>query len=322
MSITLSTGIPAWFVDQFTSGLYHVCQQKDSKFGSAVRTEPVLNAEDKAFDMMGSLSLVEKTGRNPQTPTTDVTTGRRWITTTPYHNAWLYDKDDDLQMILDPTSDIQTAFVRAVNRKKDDIILAAFDATVQSGRRYGDSTITWASALGTTKYTNTSGGRTIPWDCAEGNCAAGDTGMTVEKIELIKEYFALNDADDETTPLWCAINPRQATQLFGQMEYTNSDYTEGRPLATGRIMKNWHGVNWIISNKIVSGTSNDVDADSDVYRCPAWLQDGIILGIADAISTKISDRPDLSHAQQVYVHMNMGAMRMDEDRVLFIECKK
>lgn len=319
MSITLSEGVPTWFVDQFSETLYHVCQQKESKFAKAVRVEAILSAEDKSFDMMGEFSLAEKAERNPDTPTIDPTTQRRWVSTTAYHNAVLFDKDDDLSMIVDPTSDFVTAFRRAVNRKKDDIILAAFDATVTSGRRAGSS-ITWASEDGDTSYTGAGTGRTIIHDCSSGNCSSADTGMTVEKTELVSEYFANNDVDEDI-PKWICISPRQATDLWGQEEYINTDYAADKPIATGHIRKNWMGFNWIVSPKVVVGSDNDIGGDTDVYECWAWAEDGIILGIQDNVSVKISDRGDKSHAQQVYVHMNMGAMRMDEDKIMKIECQ-
>ena len=319
MSITLSTGIPEWFVDQFSDTIYQVLQQSESLFARGVRVEPVLSAEDKAFDMMGQLEMVEKTGRNPETPATDVTTQRRWVLTTPYHQGFLYDQDDDLSLKNNPTSDIVVALRKAVNRKKDDIILAAFNAAVTSGRRAGSS-ITWLSQAGTTKYTRTSGGRTIPHDCSVGNCSASDTAMTVEKAELILEYFAKNEVDDQT-PIFCAINPAQRTDLFGQEEYINVDYNTDKPLATGQLIRNWHGINWILSNKIVKGTDNDVDGNTDVFRCWAWAMDGIILGVQDSVSVKFSDRADRSHAQQIYIHMNLGAFRQDEDRICLVECQ-
>jgi hypothetical protein len=319
MSINLTGGIPDWFVDEFQGNLYHVQQQKVSKFAQAVRTVPLLNAEDKAFDMMGKLALVAKNARNEQTPTTDPTTGRRWVSTDPYHQSVLYDKDDDLQMIIKPESDFMTSLRMAVNRKKDDIILAAIDGTVTSGRRAGSS-ITWASQLGTTKYTLTSGGRTIAHDTAEGNADASKTGLTVEKIELVKEYFGANEFDEDT-PIWGAISPRQATNLFGQEEYVSNDYQNGKPFTTGRIIKNWMGINWIVSNKIVKGSSNDVDADTNVFRLPFWIQDGIVLAVADEITTRITEESTLSYSQRVYVHMNMGAMRLDEDKVCYVECQ-
>jgi len=320
MSITLSAGLPEYFVDQFKDTLYHVCQQRESLFGQAVRVEPLLNAEDKAFDMMDILVLEEKTGRNVDTPTIDPSTQRRWVSTTPYHNAVLFDKDDDLSMIVDPTSDFVRAFRAAVNRKKDDIILASFNATIASGRHPNSGSITWAGQSGNVKYTRTSGGRTIPHDCSIGNCSASDTKMTVEKAELILEYFAKNEVDEQT-PIFCAINPAQRTDLFGQEEYTSIDYNGQKPLATGQLIKNWHGINWILSNKVVVGTSNDVDANTNVYKCWAWAQDGIILGVQNDVTVEMSTRVDKSYSQQVYVYMNMGAMRMDEDRILCVECQ-
>lgn len=316
MSITMSGGIPTWFVDQFSETLYHVCQQKDSKFGQAVRTVAILSAEDKAFDMMDEFSLTEKAERNPQTPTLDPSTQRRWVETTPYHNAVLFDQDDDLSMLLDPTSDFVTAFRRAVNRKKDDIIIAAFEATVKSGRRMG-STIAWNN---TDEYTGLNTGRIIDWNSDVGNCVAADTGMTVEKVELAQEYFANNNVDDDI-PIWCAISPRQWTQMKGQEEYVNIDYNDEKPLTTGRVIRNYMGINWIVSPKIVVGTNNGRDTTAEVFECWCWAQDGMILGVQDAVSVKISDRADLSHAQQVYVHMNMGCMRFDEDKVIKIEAK-
>ncbi len=319
MSINLTAGIPGWFVDQFSDTLYHVCQQKTSKFQQAVKQVPIVGAEDKSFDLMGTLELVEKTGRAADTPYTEPSAGRRWVSTTPYHNSVRYDQDDDLSMLLDPLSDFNIGFAAAAERKKDDIILASIFGSVTSGRRAG-STITWASESGTVKYTMASGGRTIAHDTSEGNCKAADTGMTVEKIELVKEYFALHDAD-ENLPIWGAISPRQATNMFGQAQYVSSDYNNDKPLATGRIIRNWHGINWIVSNKIVIGSSNDVDADTNVYNCPFWIQDGIILGVAKEMSISIDKLPEKSQAQQVYAHLNMGAGRMDEDKVCCVECQ-
>jgi len=320
MSITMSYSTPNFFVDEFHDDLYHACQQKESKFAKAVRTEyGLISAEDKAFDMMDEFSLQEKTGRNSKTPTLDPSSQRRWVETTPYHNSVRYDKDDDLSIKLSLEGEFVTAFKRAVNRKKDDIILAAFEAATISGRRAG-STITWASQGGNTKYTGKDTGRTIAYDCSSGNCSASDTGMTTEKIQLALEYFANNDVEEDI-PIWCAISPREATNLFGQEEYVNVDYNDSKPLTRGRLLGNWMGVNWISTPKITLGSSNDVDGDANVYECWCWAQDGIVLGVADELTIAIDRLPEHSYCQQVYVHMNMGAMRFDEDKVIKIECQ-
>jgi len=319
MGRTLGSPIPTGFVDQFENTLYHLLQQTESKFQQAVDIKSITNAEDKRFDAIGKLALVEKTERNPATPITDITQEQRWVNTDPFHQGVLIDKDDDLNRVVEPSSDIMTELVSAVNRKKDDIILASIDADVVSGRTSkGGTVISWASQDGNVKYTDVDTGRTVAWDTAVGNCNAADTGLTIEKIELVREYFANNNAD-EMIPIWGAISPRQATNLFGQNEYVNNDFSNGKPLTTGRIIPKWHGINWIVSTKIVEGSSNDVDSDTDVVRCPFWLQSGLILGVQDMISTEVSVRDDLSYSKQIYVHMNMGGMRRDEDRVCYVE---
>jgi len=320
MSITLSGGVPDWFVDKFKGDVYHVCQQQESLLEQAVTVEPVVGAEDVAFDMIDSIEMTEKAGRNPETPRNDPNSQRRWVSCTPYHNSYQFDTDDDLSMKLDPAGATLKALRMGRNRKVDDIIIACFEATVNSGRRNNSSTITWAGQDGNVKYTSTSGGRTIPHDCSEGNCSASDTGLTAEKAELVLEYFNMNNVDP-SIPIFGLISPRQATQLFGQEEYINIDYNTDKPLSRGRILGNWMGINWIVSPKIVLGSSNDVDADANVYECWFWAQDGIVLGVSDSISVEMSIRDDLSYAQQVYVRMNMGAMRFDEDKVVKVECQ-
>lgn len=324
MSINVSDGIDVAAVDKFHDDLYQVCQQKESLFGSAVRVEYDLKAnEDKAFDLMDELSLTEKTGSAPDTPEQDLSMQRRWIFTTPYHDSVLLDRDDDMDRKLAMEGEIVQGFRKAINRKKDDIIYAAFEATVQSGRRNNSSTITWSGQDGNVAYSGKDTGRTIQWDSSVGNCVASDIGMTAEKAELIIEYFANNNVDDDV-PIFCAISPRQATQLFGQEEYVNKDYGSSGPMATGRFLRNWMGINWIRSTKVVvdpDDSTNDIDGDAPVFECWAWAMDGMILGVADELTIEVTIESTKSYARRVYVHMNMGAMRFDEDKILKIECK-
>ncbi len=320
--INMTGGIPVWFTSKFHDDLYLECQKDESRFGQAVRIETdLMSNEDKAFDMMSEFELQEKTGRNPETPEMDPSTQRRWVDTTPYHNSVLFDMDDDLDKKLSPTGDFVTSFKNAVQRKKDVIIFNAFEAATTSGRRGGGgSTITWANQDGNVKYTGLNTGRTIAHDTAVGNASASDTGMTTEKIELILEYFANNEVSPNI-PIWCAISPRQGTNLFGQEEYVNIDYNNQKPLPAGRVLRNWMGINWIVDPLVVAGTNNDVDGDTNVVECWAWAQDAMILGIADSLTIKITEESTRSYSQRVYVHMNMGAMRFDECKVIKIECQ-
>lgn len=319
--ITISSGIPTYFTDKVRGDVDHACQQQKSVTESAVTVVPIAGVEALGFNQMAKKEMQEKEGRNPETPRNDANTERRWCFHTPYHYAEQFDKDDDLEMQLDPAGECLESIRWARNRKVDDIVIACFDATVNAGRRSNTKTITWASERGTTKYARLADaleGRTIPHDCSVGNCSASDTNMTVEKIELVLEYFRRMEVP-ETEPKFGLINPVQGTDLFGQEEYINVDYNTDKPLASGMIMKYWGGINWLISNKVVKGSSNDVDADTDVYKNWFWTKKGIKLGVANSFSIDIHPRYDLSMSQEIYADLNMGALRHDEDRVCCVE---
>jgi len=319
MSITLSGGLPHLFVDEFGKDVRHVSQQNRSLLETTVEHDTIA-AEAKSYDMFGKFPFVEKETRNAETPRNDVTTARRWVGHTPYHNAYQFDKDDDLQLICHPAGETVKGLGMGRAKKVDQIILAAMDASVNAGRQPGDTTITWAGSKGNTKYTESSGGRTIAHDTSEGNCSASDTGMTTEKIELVLEYFAMNDVDP-TIPIFGVVPPRVATQMFGQEEYVSADYNTDKPLAMGRMLKYWMGINWISHTLITLGSNNDVDSDMDVYRCWFYTKDAITLAVAKQMSVDIRTRYDLSDAQEVYAHLNMGALRRDEDKVCVVECQ-
>ena len=321
--ITVSSGIPTWFIDKVQGDLYHVCQQKKSVIENAVTVVTIAGVEALGFNMLDKSEMQAKEGRNPDTPRAGVNTERRWCFHDPYHKAKQLDKDDNLEMALDPAGEIVQDFRYARNRKVDDIIIAAFDATVYAGRRSNTKTITWAAERGNTKYTRTTAsleGRTIAHDTAVGNCQASQTGLTTEKIELVKEYFARMEVEADE-PIYGLISPIQGTDLWGQEEYVNIDYNTDKPLASGMILKYWMGINWLVSNKIVIGSSNDIDEDTNVYKNWFWVKSGMKLGVADSFSVDIHPRYDLSMAQEIYAHLNMGALRHDEDKICCVECQ-
>jgi hypothetical protein len=323
MSVTISQGIPTWFIDKVRDDVEHACQQKKSIIEGAVTVVPIAGVEALGFNQMAKKEMVAKEGRNPATPRNDANTDRRWCFHSPYHYAEQFDKDDNLEMQLSPAGECVPAVRWARNRKVDDIVLAAFDATVYAGRQSDTRTITWAAERGDTKYTRATTaleGRTIAHDTSTGNASASDTGMTVEKAELVREYFARMDVPADE-PIFGLINPIQGTDLWGQEEYVNNDYNTDKPLAAGMILKYWMGINWLVSTKVVIGSSNDIDADTNVYKNWFWTKAGIKLGVANSFSIDIHPRYDLSMAQEIYADLNMGALRHNEDRVCCVECQ-
>ena len=72
------------------------------------------------------------------------------------------------------------------------------------------------------------------------------------------------------------------------------------------------GFNFIVSNRLA--------LSSTTRSCIAFAQDGIALGIGKDINARIDERSDKSYATQVYYCMSIGATRMEEAKVLEVQC--
>ncbi len=63
------------------------------------------------------------------------------------------------------------------------------------------------------------------------------------------------------------------------------------------------------------------DDDEAIGRsCLAFQSEGIKLGIGQDIVGKITERDDMCFATQVYYEMSIGAVRMQEELVVQINC--
>jgi hypothetical protein len=54
---------------------------------------------------------------------------------------------------------------------------------------------------------------------------------------------------------------------------------------------------------------------TDFWQTIAWAEDGIILATIGDISTRIDERKDLDYMWQIFSKMDLGAVRMDGDKV-------
>ena len=59
---------------------------------------------------------------------------------------------------------------------------------------------------------------------------------------------------------------------------------------------------------------------TDDRLCFAFTEDAIKLAIGKDVTAKISERADKSYSTQVYYAMDIGATRMEEEKVVQIPC--
>jgi len=105
------------------------------------------------------------------------------------------------------------------------------------------------------------------------------------------------------------VTPKSISDMLDITEVGSSDYNTVKVLTQGKV-ESYMGFNFFWSNRVTID-----DASTSAYRSIAWAQDGIILGMPQDISTRISERDDKNYTMQVYAEMSVGALRMEGAKV-------
>ena len=288
----MSSQITTSFVEQYSSNVAMLSQQMGSKLRSSVDVESV-TGKNAFFDQVGATAAQLRTSRHGDTPQIDTPHSRRRLSLADYEWADLVDDVDKVRMLVDPTSSYAKAAAAAMNRAMDDVIITAFNASASTGVAGGDST-----ALPSTQKTATS-------DQSD--------GLTITKLLAAKKILDNNDVDPSLRR-YIVCGPQQISDLLGTTQVTSSDYNSVRALATGAV-NSFLGFEFIMSTRLNMGSS--YTTDRLVF---AYTEDALKLGIGKDISAKISERADKSYSTQVYYAMSLGAVRMEEKKVVQIPC--
>lgn len=293
MSFEVTTAM----VQQYRANIGLLTQQRMSKLEPLVRRESI-RAEFEYFDRIGPVEAQKRPGRHSDTPLMSTPHDRRRVTSAPYNWADLVDKPDKLRMLTDPAAAYTVNAVMAFNRAKDRIIIDAMFGTAEAGKEgtikvpFPDTqTITSAGAVGT---------------------GTPSDGLTIDKLLAAKDMLWKAEVDD-TMPIFCACSSAQLIELLKTTEIKNADYNTVRALAQGTV-DTFMGFKFVRTEMLpFDGTTRD---------CAIWVMDGMLLATAEDITAKVSERADKNYSQQVYVEMDMGAVRMEECKVIKLRCKE
>lgn len=284
----MSFEITEAMVQQYNSNIMLLSQQKQSRLRRAVRVEPI-HAEFEYFDFIGPVEAQPRGGRHSDTPLMDTPHSRRRVSAQPYNWADMVDNPDKLRMLADPTSPYAVNAVMAFNRAMDKIIVDA--------------------AFGTA-YTGKTGGTTVALPSAQKITEAGNNGLTIAKLIATRKKFWQNEVD-EALPLYMAVTSNQLDNLLNTTQVTSADYNVVKALVQGEV-NSFLGFEFIRYEQLPK-TGN-------LRSCLAWASDGLLLAVAEDVNARVTERPDKNYSTQVYVEMDMGATRMEEKKVVTIEC--
>jgi len=284
----MSSTITEAFVQQYSNNVQMLSQQKGSLLRNVVDVENVVG-KHAYFERLGAVTAVKRVSRHSDTPQIDSEHSRRRISMVDYEWADLIDNQDKIRTLIDPTSNYALAAAMAMGRAMDDEIIAAVTGTAYSGET-GSTAVALPSAQKITE--------------------AGTDGLTIAKLRQTKEILYLADVDP-SLPRSFVCSPKQITNLLGTTEVTSSDFNTVKALASGEI-NSFLGFNFIVSNRLSIASSK--------RECLAFTNDAMKLALGQDIMTRIDERNDKGYALQVYVCMTMGSTRLEDEKVVSVQC--
>lgn len=279
------------YAQAYARNIMQLAQQKYSKLLPIVYLKP--NVKGKVFfqDRIGEWSMETKSGRNVQTPNNDPTLSRRMGTMIDYHDNRLLDRGDELRMLSDPRSAYTIAAAQSLARRIDTTIATEIIGTASTGET-GSSSIT----LGT--------------DAISGISHINGTAstLTFARVRAAKRILDLEDVEMEDR--YFVVNPYGLEQLLGTTEATSSDYNAIKSLVRGEI-DTWMGFKWVVSNQL--------SATGTTTSCFAMQRYGCCVALGSEPLVRTDERKDLSYSWQVYYELNIGAVRLEEARVVLTD---
>mgnify|MGYP001460870592 FL=1 len=284
MSVQITTA----FIEQYKSNVFHLAQQKGSRLRDAVRTETVVG-KSHFFERIGSTAALKRTSRHSDTPRVDTPHSRRKVSMDDYDWADLIDQEDKVRMLISPQSEYAQAGAWAMGRAMDDAIIDA-----ASGNAFG----------------GVAGGSTVALPSGQ-KIVHGSAGLSVTKLIEAKEILDAADIDPEEER-YLVCTSKQLSDLLAITQITSADFNSVKALVQGEI-DTFMGFNFIRTERLDTNSSSN-------RLVLAFAKSGIGLAVGSDIQTRISERADKNYATQVFLSMTIGATRIEDEKVVEIEC--
>lgn len=305
----MSFEVTQGFVQEYQDNVIMLSQQKMSRLRSCVRVQADIKGQNYYFERIGPTAAVQRTTRHGDTPLASTPQSRRQLTLYDWEWADLVDEQDKLRMIISPESYYLRAFAMAFGRAFDDVIISSFYANAQAGQD-GATAVVFpyaTQAIGSSYNSGNDGGH-----------------LSIPKLLRAQQVLNLADVDPDEER-FAVVSPKQITDLLETTQVTSSDYNTVQALVEGKI-NTFDGFKFIQSNRLPTwgasqtgfyGSSTSASGDR---RCFFYARNGVGLGIAEDITTRMTERADKAYSTQVYMRMTIGGTRIEDVKVVEVDC--
>jgi len=283
--------IDAAFIEEYRNLVTHTVQQSGNLLRSTI-TEVSSGGKAYNFELLGPTEMVAKTGRRVDTVYADDDWTRRVAGPGTFTNTMTVESEDKVQMLVDPMSNYHKAQGMAINRKYDDLIIAAATGTALDGDGVANA---------------------FPAGQVIGSATQL---MDFDIITAVQEKFMQNFINPDV-PKCMVIGPTQVRALLKLEQQTNSDYVTTQALqtlnATG-IVHNWMGFTWIVSNRLLDPGTGEIS-------CLAFTPQALGLAVNQDLMVEIGKDPGKSYMWQAFVQMTAGAVRIEDEQIVHLHLK-
>lgn len=295
----MANQIPTYYVTQYTENVEFIVQQMAGRLVDASDVRTHYGQSATSVEQVAPVTYNVRTGRAQPLVPADTGTNRRWVYPTILDFNDLVDNFDKLKILIDPTSYIAKNAAFALKRGMDDLWIAAFFGTAQTGQT-GSTAVTFPSSQQVSVNVGSSGGAT-------------PTNMNVPKLRNARLILLQNEVDLENDPAYCGMAGFQLDDMLNQAQAISYDFQDKPVLENGQITR-FIGFRFIHTERLPLNASSQ-------RQNPAWVKSGMHFGIWQDINTNVSQRFDLSSLPyQVYVSMVGGATREQEQKCVSIAC--
>jgi len=293
----MSVNLPTHYVQQYSTNINLLLQQKGSKLRGAVTTGSHVGKQASPVDQIGKIEMQSVASRFAPMGRVDAPTDRRWVFPSDFDLPQLIDSFDKLRLITDPSSAYVNNAVMAAGRQFDRLICSAFTGTAKTGE---------------------SGGTSTSFDSGnEVDVAVGGTNskLNVAKIKAVKEIMMSNHVDFDMEEAYIGITAADHASLLNEIQVISGDFNGGAPVLRDGKIDSFLGFRFIHCELIETAL-----AGTNEVTLPVWVKSGMYLGMWNDIQNSVSKRNDLQgEPWQLYTIMTAGATRLEEDKVYAIE---
>lgn len=288
-------------VQQFSDNLIMLSQQKGSRLRDRVMAK-VVTGNAAYFERIGPTDVLLRTSRHSPSPMVDTPHSRRMVVVNSYEWGDAVDKQDEVRMLIDPKGPYSQNAAYAFGRKIDDLIIAAANGnsvSVSSSLPNGDNRTN--VALPSTQVVDEDFG-------------TANSNLTIAKLIEARRIHAANDADEEE--LTFVYNASAMAALLNTTQVTSADYNSVKALVKGEI-DSYMGFKFVRTERIL-GTADGTDTSPKL--CLAFSKSAIGLAIGRDVNVRVAERADMGFMTYVYGSMDLGAIRVEEEKVIVVEC--